>query len=96
MRVEPVQHVMAVLPDGFHHHQRRVRRDLAKHFHAVLLAVDESVLLLGIVGMAAAYFTPFAADGIHDGLFGLRLRGPAFLVGGKTQIPVGESLQCPA
>ena len=82
MRIQPVQHVMAVLPDRLDHDQRRVRRNLAEDLHPVLLAVDESVLLHGVAGVPAAHLAAFAADGVHDGLFGLRLRRPALLVGG--------------
>ena len=44
----------------------------------------------GIEGMPAFHFKPFAADGFHDGLFGARLGGPAFLIGGKAQVAVGD------
>src|SRR5271166_2929849 len=79
--------MMTVLPDRFHHHQRRIRRQPAEYFHSVLLAVDKSMLLHGVAGMPAAYVTAFAADGLHDGLFSLGLRLPAHLVGRQTQIP---------
>ena len=81
MGEQAVQNMMAVLPDRLHHHQRRIRRQLAEDFHAVLLAVDESVLLHRVAGMPAAYVAAFAADGVHHSLFGLRLRRPALLVG---------------
>src|ERR1039457_6757339 len=87
VRVESVQNIMAVLPDGFHHHQRRTRRQPAEYVHSVLLAIDESMLLDRVAGMPAAYVTAFAADGIHDGLFGLGLRRPAHSVGREPQIP---------
>ena len=41
--MRPAKHVVAVLPDRFDHDERRVRRNLAEHLHAVLLAVDEPV-----------------------------------------------------
>ena len=88
VRVQPVQNVMAVLPDRLDHDQRRVRRNPAEDLHAVLLAVDESVPLYGVAGVPAAHVTAFAADGIHHGFFGLRLRRPAPLVGRQAQIPV--------
>src|SRR6185369_15138518 len=81
VRVQPVQNMMAVLPDRLHHNQWRVRRQPAEDLHAVLLAVDESVLLYGVAGVPAAYVTAFAADGIDHSLFGLGLRRPAPLVG---------------
>ena len=97
VRVEPVQNVMAVLPDRLHHHQRRIRRKSAEHFHAVLLAVDESVLLYGVAGMPAAYLTAFAADGLHDSLFRLGLRRPAHSGWPTDANPRSQSeLQCPA
>src|ERR1039457_5070610 len=82
--------MMAVLPDGFHHHQRRIRRRPTEYFHSVLLAIDESMLLDGVAGIPSSYLTALAADGIHDGRFGLGLRGPALLVGGEPQIPTGD------
>ncbi len=81
MRVQTVQNVMSVLPDRFHHHQRRIRREAAEYFHSVLLAINEPVLLDGVAGMPAPHLAAFAADGIHDGLFGLGLGGPAHPVG---------------
>src|SRR5450759_1712241 len=80
--------MVTVLPDGFHHHQRRIWRQPAEYFHSVLLAIDESMLLDGVAGMPAAYVAAFAADGIHDGLFGLGLCRPAPLVGREPKIPV--------
>src|ERR1019366_8835832 len=72
------------------HHQRRIRRQPAENFHSVLLAIDESMLLDGVAGIPAAHLTALAADGIHDSLFGLGLRGPALLVGGEPQIPTRD------
>ena len=90
MREEPVQHVMAVLPDGFDHHQRRVRRDVAEHLHAVFLAVDEAVALGGVEGMPAADIVSRAANCRHDGCFHALLCRPALLVRGQAQIATGD------
>src|SRR5260370_41894368 len=90
MRVEPVRPMVAILPNGLQHYQRSCGWDLPKNFHSALLALDEAVLLYRIVGMAAFHFEPFAADGIHDGLFGARLGRPAFLIRGEAQVAVGD------
>jgi hypothetical protein len=76
--------MMAVLPDRFHHDQGRIRRQRAENFHPALLAIDESVAFLGVAGMSATNVAAFASDGLHDDLFGLRLRGPTSLVGAQT------------
>src|SRR5262249_55057648 len=81
VRVEPVQNVMAVLPDGLNHDQRSIRRQSAEYFHPALLTIDEPVALCRIARMATPHFAPFATDGVHNSFFGLRLRGPATLVG---------------
>src|ERR1039457_6205295 len=79
--------MMTVLPDSFHHHQRRIRRQSTEYFHSEFLAIDESMLLDGVEGIPATHLAAFLADGIHDGLFGLGLRRPALLVGREPQIP---------
>ncbi len=86
------QHVVTVLPDGFAHHQRRVLRDIAKHFDAIFLAVDEAVLFFAIERMAPLDLAAFAADGLHERVFGVLLRGPTHTVGGKAQIATGNQI----
>ena len=44
---EARQNMVAVLPDGLGDDERRVGVDLGEDFHAVLLAVDEAVLVAG-------------------------------------------------
>src|SRR4051812_15457827 len=56
MRVQAMEQVMAVLPDGFHDDERGIERDIAEDLHAALLAVDETVFFGGIVRVAAADF----------------------------------------
>ena len=53
MRDQPVQDMMAVLPDRLGDNQRRFGVNLAKDLHAVLLAVNKAVLLDRVVRMAA-------------------------------------------
>src|ERR1700730_3919567 len=81
---------MAVLPDRFDHYQWSLRGDVAEDLHAAFLAIDEAMLLDGIVGMAAPNLEAFTADRSHDGLFGAQLRRPALLVGGESQIAVSD------
>ncbi len=90
MREEPVQHVMAVLPHGFHHNERRAARDVAKHLHAVLLAVDETMALGGVEGMPALDLVSRAANCRCDGCFHRLLSRPALLVRGQAQIATGD------
>src|ERR1035438_4252998 len=78
--------VMAVLPDGLANHYRRMERDIAEDLVPVFLAIDETVLPLGIVGMGAVNLTAFTADGLHDRLLGLVLGRPALAISGKPQI----------
>jgi hypothetical protein len=80
MAEEPMQNMVAILPDGLDYNQRGLFRNLAEHFHAVLLAVYESVASFGITGMAAAHFAPFSTDGIRDRLFYALLSGPTPLI----------------
>ena len=90
MRIEPVQQVMAVLPDGFDDDERGVDGNIAKDFHAALLTIDEAVLFDGVIGVAAPDFEPVAANGGHHGLFDARLGGPTLLIGGESQIANGN------
>jgi len=45
------------------------------------LAIDETVSLLRVASMPAAYFPAFAPDRPHDDLLGLLLGRPTLLVG---------------
>ena len=83
---------MAVLPDTFGDDERGIGIELAKYFHAHLLRIDETMLLLFVERMGADDvptfgFESFAEDGFHFGLF-----GPAFLVCGKTKVAIGEEI----
>src|SRR6185437_15964410 len=86
VRIEAVQNVMAILPDGLDDDQGRRGWNLAEHFHAALLAIDKAVLFGWIERVAALCFRAETADGGGDGLFGAFLRGPAFLIGREPQI----------
>ena len=90
MRVKSVEKMMAVLPDRFDDDERRPRRDLAEYFHAVFLAVDETVPLGGIGWMAALDARAQAPDGRHDGFFRAALGRPAFLICGQAQITISN------
>ena len=90
MRIQAVQQVMAILPDGLHDNQRRLRRNFAKDFHTAFLAIDETMLFRRIVAMAAAHLASLAADGLENGVLGLSLGGPTHLISGQAQIPVGD------
>src|SRR4029077_18147259 len=90
MGVEAVQKMMAVLPDRFHYYEGSMLGNISEDLHAALLAVDEAVLLDQIVRVASPDLEAFAADSGHDGPFGAQLRRPALLVGGESQIAVGD------
>src|SRR5260370_2923624 len=80
--------MMTILPHRFDNNERRRARDIAEDLHAILLAVDEAVLLRGIERMTALLLAARAANGVRDGRFDALLRGPTFLIGGEPQIPV--------
>jgi hypothetical protein len=48
VRAQAGQDVVAVLPDGLDHHERRFRRQLLEDLDAGALAVDEAVLADGV------------------------------------------------
>src|ERR1700681_3937670 len=80
--------MMTILPDRFDDDQRRGGRNVAKDLHAVLLAVDETVLLGGVVGVTALDVAARASDGGHDGGLDAFLGGPTLAIGGEPQIPI--------
>ena len=84
--------VVAVLPDRLGHDQRRVAGNGAEHLQAVLLAVNEAVLLDRIVGVAALDLEAFLLDRGGEFLLHRRLFGFAGLVGGKAQVPAGHQV----
>jgi hypothetical protein len=52
--------------------------------------MDKAVLVLLVVGMAAADGTAFLLDGGDDRLFGVVLGRPADLIGGETKVSAGD------
>jgi hypothetical protein len=81
MSYEARKDVMTVLPDGLNYDQRSLRRNLVKHFDAMTLTMNKTVLLDGIVGMASTDGVSIAANCRRHRLLHLRLRGPTRLVG---------------
>src|ERR1700722_140182 len=81
--------MMAVLPDGFYHDERRIFGNVAEYFHAALLAIDKAVLLLGIEGMAAPDFEARVPNSGHHCVLAFRLRRPALLVRGQPEVAIG-------
>jgi hypothetical protein len=86
MRDQACQHMVAVLPYRFGDDQRSGRRDGSKNFHAVPLAADESVADRRVIRMAAPNFGARVAHRAHHDFFHALLSGPAFLVGGESQV----------
>jgi hypothetical protein len=77
-----MEQMVTVLPYGFRDHQRRVLRDLPEDFHTASLAVDESVVFLGVEWVAAPNLKSELPDRAHDSFLGAILRGPALLIRG--------------
>ncbi len=82
----PGKHVMGVLPHRLGHDDRRIFGNLAEHFQAVLLAVDEAVLLRRIIRVGAFHLVALTLDRGDELPFHLGLRRFAFLIGGQAQV----------
>ncbi len=63
---------------------------MPKDYPAVLLTVDEAMLLVGKFRVGAYYLMPFRLDGSHDCPFDLLLLRPASLIGCEAQISIGD------
>jgi hypothetical protein len=81
--------MVAILPDGFRHNERRVFGDGLKDVHSVTLRIEKSVLLLGHVGVSTNNLSAKTFYGLRQGLFHCRLRGPTDLVGVDAEIATG-------
>jgi len=84
--------VVAVLPDGLGDDEGRVGGDVAEDFHAVLLAVDETVAFLFVEGVGAPDGKAFAFDGGDEAFFHGVLGGLAGLVGGGAEVAAGDEI----
>lgn len=82
------QDMMAILPNGFAHHDRRLRWDVSEDAISMFLAADETMALLGIVGVGSYHLMALASDRVHHGLLDFALRLPALLVRGETEVAV--------
>ena len=78
--------VARVLPDRLGDDEGRIGIDLAEDLDPARLAVDEAVLLLGIVGVAPHDPRAELAERLLDGLLEVLLRGPAALVRGEARV----------
>ncbi len=90
MAAQPGQHMMAVLPDGLGHDQRRVGMDVLEDLHPHALAGDEAVAGGGVVGVGAPHGHAGAGECVADLALHLFLRWPADLIGGQAQIAAGD------
>ena len=90
VRGQSRQHVVRVLPHGLGDDDGRFRIDVAKHFHAHFLRVDEAVLLHRIERMRALHRPALLLQRPLQGRFHGLLRWPARLIGGETQIATGD------
>ena len=75
------KNMMAILPDGLGYDQRSLRRDLAEDLDAMPLAMNKSMLLDRIVGMAAADRASIPWIASSSASSSLLLRRPARLIG---------------
>jgi hypothetical protein len=60
------KHMVAVLPHGFGHDQRRVFRYIPEHRHPVFLTINEPVALLRIEGVPALHPAAFGCQSCAD------------------------------
>jgi len=81
---------MRILPDRLGNNQRRGRVDGGENLHAFFLRANEAVLLLGFVRVGADELVAKFRHRGGERLFHGGLRGPAQLVGGGTEIAVGD------
>jgi len=92
---ETVQDVVTVLPDGLGDNERRLRRQPAEDFHAVLLAVDEAVPLFGVEGVGPFHGPAELLQRGTDLLFHRHLGGLAVAVCGNAKVSVGKEVNGP-
>ena len=76
--------MIRILPDRLGHDERRVGRNLAEDFDAILLAVDEAVFLSRVVRMPALDPIALLLDHGGERLFKIHLLFFAGLVGGQA------------
>src|SRR5258708_12155428 len=81
---------MAVLPDTFGNYERRMRIKSAKHFQACFLTINEPVLLFLFERMPTHHRPAFGVECAGEDDFHFLLFGPAFLIGGQTEIAIGD------
>lgn len=89
---EAVQDLVGVLPYTLGNDQRRILGDVAKHLHSVDLRVDEPVFFFRVARMGAFDFPSLSRETFREFFFHRLLFGPAFLVGGETEVAVGNEV----
>jgi hypothetical protein len=90
---QPVHDVMGILPDGLGDDERGIGVNAsAKDLHAFLLATDKAMLLVFFVRVRADEVVTGPCYSRRQSSFHLRLSGPALLVGGQSQVAVGDEL----
>ena len=86
------QNMMRILPHGLGDDERCIRRDAAEDLDAFPLAGDEAVLLFRIVRMRPFDDAALGFESSGQSLLHGFLRGPAGLIGRKTQITAGDEV----
>ena len=84
------KNVIAVLPDSFGNHDRRIRMDVLEYIHPHALAIDKSMLEALIVRMSAAQGISLSTERFDELRFHLLLRRPAHLVCRLAKISAGD------
>src|SRR5882724_9014817 len=80
------KNVVAVLPNCFGDDDRSIVWNALKDVHAITLAIDEAVRLVREKGMSSLELAAKTIDSCCKGFFHGLLCGPAFLIGGESQI----------
>ena len=82
--------MVRVLPDCLGDDEGRLPVDLCKHIHALALAGDEAVLEIGVIFVGPLKITTKSFDDASEFLLHLILLRPAVLIGGDTEIAIGN------
>lgn len=78
------------MPDCLGDDEGRLPVDLCKYIHALTLAGDEAVLEIGVIFVSPLKITAKALDDASEFLLHLILFRPAVLIGGDTEIAIGN------
>src|SRR5262249_35171494 len=92
MGKQAIEDMVAVLPHAFGNNERRLGVKPAENFHSHLLGINEAVLLFHVVRMGSNNGPAFGFQGLGENSLHFGLLGPALLVCGKAEVPVGHEI----